>query len=64
MAPIAVDLELDRLRYREARLVRAVAVLEARAAELLAAERPIPAALSSALAGFRDDLAATRAQLR
>lgn len=64
MPPIAAYLEHDRLRHREARLVRALTVLEGRAAQMRSAGRDVPPPLASAILGFRDDLHATRARLR
>ena len=61
MPPIAAYLEHDRLRYREARLARALSVLEARADIIRGIGHPIPAPLASAINGFRSELEATRA---
>ena len=63
MPPIAAYLEHDRLRYREARLVRALTVLEARASNLRDVGRLVPAPLASAITGFRGELDATRERL-
>ncbi|HZO36903.1 MAG TPA: hypothetical protein VFB41_08505 [Solirubrobacteraceae bacterium] len=63
MPPIAAYLELDRLRYREARLARALRVLEARADVLKNYGHPVPSTLASAISGFREELEATREQL-
>lgn len=63
MPPIGAYLEHDRLRHREARLERALIVLEARASILRGLGRPIPAPLASTIVGFRSELEATRARL-
>lgn len=63
MPPLAADLEADRLRHRERRLLRALAMLEARASAFVVDDRPVPAALAATIDGFRDDLAASRARL-
>ena len=63
MPPIAVYLEHDRLRHREARLARALTVLEARAEVLRTYGHPVPSSLASAITGFRTELDATREQL-
>ena len=63
MPPIAVTLEHDRLRYREARLVRALTVLEARAENLATHRQPLPSPLLTAISDFRSELATTRQRL-
>jgi len=63
MSPIATVLETDRLRMQEARLARALRVLEGRMAELRRSGRPVPAPLSNAVTGFREDLQSTRVQV-
>lgn len=62
MPPISAYLELDRLRHREARLTRALSVLEARADAFRSNGHPVPAPLASTISGFRSDLEATRAR--
>jgi hypothetical protein len=63
MPPIAVTLEHDRLRYREARLQRALTVLEARAENLETHGQPVPSPLFAAISGFRSELETTRRRL-
>lgn len=63
MPPISAYLELDRLRHREARLSRALTVLEARADIMRRNGQQVPASLASTITGFRSDLEATRARL-
>lgn len=48
---------------QEARLARALRVLEGRMAELRRSGRPVPAPLSNAVTGFREDLQSTRVQV-
>jgi hypothetical protein len=62
MPPIAVDLEHDRLAHREARLARAVGILETRVRDMHAASRPVPRPLVLALRSFRADLDDIRAR--